>query len=181
MKTVALNLSLFKIGWLAVVFSAAAGMPEVGAATAALVAIVHLVRADATGSEIKLLVIAAVLGLAWETLLVQTGQLRYPSTGASELAPYWIVALWILFATTLNVGMRWLRKNLLLAVVAGAVGGPLSFLAGQQAGAVELGEMAVPVIAIGWAVLLPFVAWIAASFDGYAETLSNRTAAGEPS
>ena len=38
MKSIAINLTLFKIGWVAVVFSAAAGIAEVGVATVALVA-----------------------------------------------------------------------------------------------------------------------------------------------
>lgn len=170
MKTIAINLSLFKIGWLVVVFSAAAGIAEVGAATVALIALVHLVRANRISSELALLVIAGCIGLVWESIIVQGGFLSYPTadTGGS-LAPYWIVAMWVLFATTLNVGMKWLRKNLAVAALAGAVCGPLSFLAGQQAGAVTLADNAVLVIGLGWAVLLPAITMIARAFDGYSD------------
>lgn len=170
MKTIAINLSLFKIGWLVVVFSAAAGIAEVGAATVALIALVHLVRANRISSELALLVIAGCIGLVWESIIVQGGFLSYPTadTGGS-LAPYWIVAMWVLFATTLNVSMKWLRKNLAVAALAGAVCGPLSFLAGQQAGAVTLADNAVLVIGLGWAVLLPAITMIARAFDGYSD------------
>lgn len=168
MKNVAINLSLFKLGWLAVVFSAAAGMAEVGAASVALIALVHLVRAHKISNELALLVIAGVVGLIWETILVQGGFLAYPTiTSNGAVAPYWIVAMWVLFATTLNVGMKWLQKNLLLASVAGAVCGPLSFLAGQQAGAVTLADHSVVVLGLGWAVLLPAIVLVARNLDGY--------------
>ncbi len=168
MKGVVINLSLFKFGWLVVVFSAAAGLAEVGAATVALIALVHLVRANKISYELALLVIAGAIGLAWETLLVQTGVLSYPTSSTNTaLAPYWIVAMWVLFATTLNVGMKWLRKNLLITAIAGAICGPLSFVAGQKAGAVDLADNSILVIGLGWAVLLPAVTMIARTLDGY--------------
>ena len=110
------------------------------------------------------------------------GFLAYPTSETSgTLAPYWIVAMWVLFATTLNVGMKWLRKNLLLASVAGAIGGPLSFLAGQQAGAVTLGDNAILVIGLGWAVLLPAITVVARAFDGYSDTALVHARMGEAS
>ena len=75
------------------------------------------------------------------------------------LAPYWIVAMWVNFAATLNSGMRWLRKSLPLAIAAGAIGGPMSFFAGQKAGAVTFSDtgIALAIIGVGWAVLLPLM------------------------
>ena len=182
MKSIAINLSLFKLGWLIVVFSAAAGLAEVGAATVALIALVHLVRAHRISSELALLLIAGSVGLVWESLIVNGGFLAYPTSETSgALAPYWIVAMWVLFATTLNVGMKWLRKNFLLASVAGAIGGPLSFLAGQQAGAVTLGDNAILVIGLGWAVLLPAITVVARAFDGYSDTSLVQARIGEAS
>ena len=150
-KSLAINLSLFKIGWLAVVFSAAAGVAVIGTATVALVVSVHLLRAQRRAREATLLLIAAIVGLFWESFLVQMNVLSYSQGGASlVLAPYWIVSMWVLFATTLNIGMKWLRKNVLLTSMAGAICGPLSFVAGEQLGAVFLGTNAIPVIALGW-------------------------------
>ncbi len=167
MKSIAINLTLFKIGWVAVVFSAAAGMAEVGVATVALIVLVHLLRAERATREFRLLIIAALAGLAWESMLVVASVLQYPTTNANLFAPYWIIAMWVLFATTLNVGMQWLQRNLLLAGVAGAVGGPMSFLAGEKIGAVVIGDGGLWFIAAGWAVLLPVMAFAAARLNGY--------------
>jgi hypothetical protein len=83
------------------------------------------------------------------------------------MAPYWIVAMWVLFATTINVGMRWLRRSRSVAGIAGAVGGPLAFFAGNSVGAVEFLSPAIALISIGigWAVLLPLMVQIAIRLD----------------
>lgn len=169
MKSVLINLSLFKAAWAATVFGAAASIPVAGAIAVAIAVLVHLARTRDVRAEATLLALAAIVGLIWETLLVAANVLTYPSGNlVPGVAPYWIVAMWILFATTLNVGMRWLRKNVATAAIAGAIGGPASFLAGASAGAVTLSEplTSLVVIGIGWAVLLPLMVRLATRFDG---------------
>ena len=168
MNAMLINLSLFKAGWLAAVFAAAASLPILGTAAIGIAVAVHLWRSDAPRDELLLLALAAALGFAWESLLVYTGIVQSGANAAlAAIAPYWIVALWVLFATTLNVGMRWLRKNLLVASVFGALGGPLSFLAGEKAGAVSFSDTstALVVIGLGWAVMLPLLVRYAARND----------------
>ena len=178
MKSIALNVTLFKLGWLSVVFSAAAGLPQFGVAAVALVAMVHLVRAEGKTQELVLLGAAGLIGLTWETFLLQVGALSYGnSADAATFAPYWIVSMWVLFATTLNVSMNWLRKNVVVAALAGAIGGPLSFIAGEKIGAVTLHDAGVWLLALGWAVLLPIVASLAGRYNGYAGLVT--AAAGE--
>ncbi len=171
MNRVLLNLLFFKVAWVTCVASAAAGAPIAGVAAVAAAAGYHVLRAKNPRAEILLLAFAALIGLAWETALVSVGVLDYgDSFAGSNIAPYWIVAMWVLFATTLNVGMRWLKKSTVIAIVAGAIGGPLSFLAGEKAGAVNFADpiMSLVVIGAGWAVLLPLLARIAKRFDGHA-------------
>ena len=165
MNGMLINLSLFKAGWLAAVFSAAASLPLAGTVVIAVAALVHLWRAEQPEDELRLLALAAGIGFVWESLLVSGGLVQY-STAAilPGIAPYWIVAMWVLFATTLNIGMRWLRKSTTVAVIAGAAGGPLSFLAGEKAGAVSFPNPTVSlfVIGLGWAVFLPMLVRFAA-------------------
>jgi hypothetical protein len=165
MHSILINLSLFKAGWLASVFTAAASVPAAGAAVVAVVVAVHLLRADDTRPEFELLLFAALLGLGWESLLVSLGLVQY-SAGSPipGMAPYWIVGMWVLFATTINFGMRWLHKNIAVAAIAGAIGGPLSFAAGAKVGAVSFPnpQLSLLIIASGWALLLPLLVRFAA-------------------
>ena len=64
------------------------------------------------------------------------GWLEYPSgILLSNTAPHWIVAMWVLFASTLNVSLRWLRGRWALATLLGAVAGPLAYYGGAGLGA----------------------------------------------
>ena len=160
MNAFVINISLFKAGWLAAVFSAAASVPFLGTLAIAAAVVTHLARSQNRGGEVRLLAMAAAIGFGWESLLVATGLVQY---GAASIipgtAPYWIVAMWLLFATTLNVAMRWLRKSMVVTAIFGAIGGPLSFLAGQKAGAVSFPDpmLSLAVIGLGWAVFLPLL------------------------
>jgi hypothetical protein len=178
MKYALFNLGLFKAGWAAVVLLAAAGMPVAGALAALAVVAVHLVQSPDYKAEFALVAVSAAIGFVWESMLVMTGVLDYGSAAMIPgMAPFWIVSMWMLFATTLNVGMRWLRKSPVLAGIAGLIGGPMAFVAGQGAGAVTLTDpiLSLVVIGIGWAILLPALVAIASRLDG--QRLPTQTAA----
>lgn len=169
MKTALINLFFFKTGWVVSVLGAAANIPATAVAAAAGVVSFHLWRSENVHGEVLLLMCAALIGLIWESALFWVGLINY-DTGffAPGLAPYWIVAMWLLFATTLNVSMRWLRKSVTVASLAGAIGGPLAFLAGERMGAVSFDNptISLAVIGIGWALLLPLLVNFATRFDG---------------
>jgi hypothetical protein len=114
---------------------------------------------------------AALLGALFETLLVQSGWVRFDTGVLVEgTAPYWMVALWAIFATTLNVSARSLRPYPALAALLGAIGGPVAYYAGAQLGALEFAAAgaALAAIAIGWAILTPALFSAARELDGYA-------------
>lgn len=168
MNAAILNLTLFKTGWLAVVFAAAASLPGIGTAVIGLIVAIHLARSENPQHELRLLILAASIGFIWESLLVGAGVVQYTTHSLlAGTAPYWIVAMWVLFATTLNVGMRWLRKSTIVATLFGAIGGPMAFLAGEKIGAVSFPEPATALllIGIGWAVFLPLLVRYAARND----------------
>jgi hypothetical protein len=115
---------------------------------------------------------AIAFGVVADSLLVFLGWVSYPNgTWAAGFAPYWILAMWALFATTLNVSMRWMRGRFLVAVLMGAVGGPLSYLAGERLGAMQFMEpmLALAGLAILWAVSMPALVALATRMDGISE------------
>ena len=169
MKRTALNFVVFQLGWLTTVIGAARGYPLAGVAAAAVAVGLHLWLAKDYGRELALLIMAGLLGAFFDSALVQTGWLVYPNgILIPGTAPYWIVCLWLLFTTTLNVSMRWLRGRPLLAIVFGAVGGPLSYLAGARLGALQFTDQAAAMVAlaVGWAVMTPALVWLAQRLDG---------------
>jgi hypothetical protein len=166
------NFVAFQIGWFACVLGAANGVPQLGPAAVLVILTLHLHRSVRPAREARLLLLAALIGMVWESVLTLLGLLAYPSGQfAPGLAPYWIVAMWPLFATTLNVSMRWLHGRLVLATVLGGMAGPLTYYAGSRLGGVVLVEPVTSLTALGagWMVLMPVLVWLAAANDGFDE------------
>jgi hypothetical protein len=171
------NFVLFQIGWFACVLSAAAHQPWFGILVTTAVVVTHVLRAPMPKAELQLVFLALVLGLVFDSLLVWQGWLQYSSGIVfPNVAPYWIVALWGLFATLLNVSLRWMRGRWVIAVLFGAAGGPAAYYGGLRLGALEFANMpaGLMALAIGWAVLTPLLLALSSRFDGYAGLLEKR-------
>jgi hypothetical protein len=172
-----LNIFLFQVGWFACVLSGATQQPWIGALIALTIVAFHLLRAHVLEAEFKLVLIAVAIGSVWDSILVWLNWLQY-SSGIlfPNTAPYWIVLMWALFATILNVSLRWLRGRWLVAALAGAIGGPLAYYGGHRLGALEFGNESAALItlAIGWAFITPLLMALSARFDGYAPGLNTR-------
>lgn len=171
------NFLIFQLGWL--VCAMAGGIRRHWFGTALVVAAVlfQFSRADQPGQAAILVLLALLIGLFWDSLLVRHGVTMYAFGQLGPgVAPHWIIALWALLATTLNLSLRWLRRSILLAALFGAIGGPLAYLAGARLGSVSFGDpgQALLLLAIGWAVFTPLLVRLATRFDGFASLQTAR-------
>jgi hypothetical protein len=169
--TILANFVAFQLGWFACVIGGAHSLPWLGTAVALLIAVWHVARAASPRDELRLLLICAGIGAAFESALVASGWVGYPSgTLIRGTAPHWLVAMWLIFATTLNVSMRWLRHRPFTAAAMGAIGGPLTYWSGERLGGMVFVEpvAATVAMAVGWALLMPGLCRLAQRFDGYA-------------
>ncbi len=91
-----------------------------------------------------------LLGIALDTMWIRTGILDY---GTLQLAPYWIILLWVGVGLTLNHSLEPLaRRPLVGALIAGAFA-PISYLGGERVGAVDIPDA----FALGWVALAWFL------------------------
>lgn len=161
-----INFILFQLGWFACVLSAANQQALLGAGLAMMFMLYHIVTLENKASEIKIIIIAMLIGLVWDSVLVSLGWLNY-SDGmiTDQLAPYWIVVMWGLFAMTLNHSLAWLKSKLMIASVFGLVAGPLAYYAGYKLGAVVFIEQTQALIAlsISWAIFTPLLLKLASN------------------
>lgn len=165
-----LNFVACQAAWFACVLGGANDRALAGTMVVGAVIGLHLALAQRRLPEALLIAVAAVIGLVWDSALVALGLMSYPAGNfAAGLAPYWIVAMWALFATSLNLSMAWLKGRPWLAVPFGAVGGPLAYLAGERLGGLQMPDpvLALGVQALGWAVLLPMLTHLAARLNGF--------------
>ena len=164
-----LNFILFQLGWFTCVLGAANNVAWLGPVAVLAIVIIHLAQSLRPSAELKLVLSAMALGMVTDSLLVASGWLTYAGGSLTGyLAPFWIVAMWALFATTLNVTMRWLKGRVGLAILMGAIGGPMSYYGGQKLGAMVFIEpvLGLTALAIAWAVAMPLLVWLANRFDG---------------
>ncbi len=154
-----LNFAMFYLGWLACVVGAAQGQLWLGPAMVAVLVLVHVSVSTNRSQEAALILMVGLFGFAVDTMQASAGLFAFTRTSAAPwLCPPWMVALWMLFATTLNSSMAWLAGRYRIAAALGALCGPLSYLAGARLGAIELSANAlVSLIGIGvvWALALP--------------------------
>ncbi len=148
-----LNYAGFNTGWLATVWGAGNGFPWLGPVFAMVYVPLHLYLCPNRWGEWRLLVRLAILGTLLETGFRLSGLVVYHGVlDGNPVAPLYIVTLWLMYASTLNYSMGWMRRSVGLAVVAGLVFGPLSYLAAVKLGAVTLphGMISFVLLALAW-------------------------------
>lgn len=169
-----LNLALFQLGWWALVLSAAGGHPGWGLAVVTLILAWHLGFVRPLASEALLIALAALIGLAFDSLLIATGWISFSGpelaregvqAAGAFLPPLWMTALWANFATTLNLSLASLQTRPWLAALLGLVGGPLAYWGGAGLGAMTFVAPlpALITLALGWALLTPLLLALAAT------------------
>ncbi len=164
-----INFFAFQAGWLGCVLGAANGMPWVGPVIIAMVAGLHLNIVPQPGRELMTLLAALAIGTLADSLLMATGWVSYrEGLWIPGLAPVWLLAMWVGFATTLNGCMRWLRERPWLAAAFGFLGGPAAYYAGARLGAMNFENLPAGLLALAliWALVMPLLYALARRFDG---------------
>ncbi len=161
-----INIICYQAAWLVAVIGAAHDQGWIGPVAVGLFAILQFTLSNERGADVRLVLVAAAVGFAIDSLFARSGTLHYaaavPWVGT---APAWIVALWINFALTLNHAMAYLKTNLVLASLLGAIGGPLAYW-GAATGwhAIEFPDRpaaALLALAIVWALVTPLLCMFA--------------------
>lgn len=165
-----INFVLFQLSWFACVIGASKAVPWLGVAVTALVVVWHIVQAPHKKPEIQLVLICLLIGGIFDQAIVSLELISYMHPGwSSALVPAWILAMWLAFSTILNVGLRWMHGRYMVAVVFGAIGGPLAYIGAANLGAVILhGNNSYIVLSLGWAIITPLLVSTAARLDGWA-------------
>jgi Protein of unknown function (DUF2878) len=164
------NFLAFQMAWFVCVWGGAHGHVGLGILWVAITVAAHIALAPRGKVEVTLIALVTLLGTFWESAVVVMGLVRYPFGNFFALMPpLWIIAMWPLFATVLNVSLRWMKGRPLTAALFGFIGAPLSYWAGYRMGAIQTDNLNLFLVvqAIGWAVLMPLVTRLAMRRDGY--------------
>ncbi len=164
-----INFILFQLAWFSCVIGAAKGIPWLGVLISIYVLGLHVYQAKQAKQELLLALSVLLIGAISDQAMLSFRLIDYLNNGWSNaLVPVWILALWLGFSTILNVSLRWMKGRYLIAVIFGAVGGPLAYFSAEKIGAVILhGQNSYIALAILWAVITPLLLVISSYFDGY--------------
>lgn len=167
-KDIVINFTGFQLGWFACVLLAAAGLPEYGVIFSIFIIVIHLMRNDTPIKNIRFMFLITLIGGLWDSILTYFELFVFESgVFIAGLAPYWIFMMWLLFSSTLTITFKWLYGRYWLAMVLGAVFGPLTYMAGERLGAVDIPQklLASIVISLGWAILMPLFIKMSEQFN----------------
>lgn len=161
-----INIAGYQIAWFALVWGAARGEVWCGVGVLLGVVAVHLLTSrEHAADEFLLLAMVAWVGYIADSTLTLLGVLRFPPQAQIGWpAPIWMTALWVNFATTLNVSLHWASERPRLAAVLGGVGGAAAYFAGVRFGALSFGTptvVALAMIAVQWALMTTVLAALA--------------------
>jgi hypothetical protein len=152
--------------WFAAVIGASHGLAWPGVVGMLVYAGAQLLAARQFRVDLILVTTALVFGFLLDGSLVRTGLASYAASWSNlAIAPAWILALWMTFALTFSQSLRYLQTRLWLAAVLGLIGGPLAYLGAARGWHVV--SFAAPawhgllVLAAGWALATPALAWLA--------------------
>ncbi len=154
-----INILGFQLGWFACVLGGANQLAWLGVFIALLILSVHVLRANDPAFEVRLLLSALIIGLIFDGIPKSLGWITFAPVPywPEQLSPPWMVMLWGLFASTINISLSWLKGKQSLAIIIGAIAGPLTYWSGARLGALQFGNFnaAMIYLSIGWAIAVP--------------------------
>jgi hypothetical protein len=161
-----LSLIGYQAVWFVAVIGAGHGMAWPGMVGMLLYASAQLLTARHYRVDLSLMGTALVFGFLLDGGLIRSGVASYAAAWPHlAMAPAWILALWMTFALTFTQSLRYLQSRLWLAALLGLVGGPLAYLGAARGWHVVTFAPptwhALLVLAIGWALATPALAWLA--------------------
>ncbi|MBI5274519.1 MAG: DUF2878 domain-containing protein [Chlamydiales bacterium] len=171
-----LNVILFYLGWVYIVLSAAHGRSTQGIIGAVCIIIFNIIISKSWVKELLLTILICMIGLIVDSIFSSTKMLSYasPNPFSTLVAPLWIVALYGIFATTINHSLYWVKHQPIICMIVGAIGGTLSYFIGGQMHAISFllpEPVALSIIAAIWLVLLPITCVLSNLLD---KTLGGR-------
>lgn len=165
-----LNFVLFQLVWFCAVWGASSGNMWLGPATVLGFVVLHLWMIPAgtgRGRELGYVLSVGLVGALADSTLHLIGATSYPTSHEVwpfQVVPPWIVSLWIAFALLPRFSLAWLAGRPVLGFVFGALGGPLSYLAGTRFGSVAVGESSLLTwcaLSVEYAVVTPLLLYFA--------------------
>lgn len=147
------NVIIYQLIWLLSVFGG-----NRGAYGGIVLLLIHLFFSQVRAADLRMMGFLLFIGLLVDGTLHQIGFISFTVTGFP--IPFWLMVIWLGLAITPHHSLAWLQQRLLLAMLFGAIGGPLAYWAGARLGAATFNYTLLPsllTLSLIWAILWPAV------------------------
>jgi len=157
------NVVLYQSLWFALLTGNSWGIPAFAFIVIVFGVIIHGLVLRPIAHEWRFIGIVGMYGFAHDTLLASVGAFQFGGGSFKPwLCPVWLVGVWILFGTTFFHSLSLLESKPYIAVLLGAIGGPLAYLGGSK---ISNGQIIFPdaplvsliALAIAWGVSVPLL------------------------
>ena len=146
----------FNLGWWVCFLGPKYGYPLAGPIYAIGAVALHLRIFPNPKGEALYLLAMTVIGAGIDSLLMHFGVFQLLPVPVS-IAPLWLIAMWTLFATSME-SMEPLRRNRWVFIVISAITGPFSYFCGEALGRLQYNRplwIFLTIHGLLWAILMP--------------------------
>lgn len=151
----------FYIGWWATIWGVGKGWNWLALVFALSMWSVQAIWSGGRPRESIFIGVLAIIGFFTESCLIQIG--LFSIEPPHEVAPLWMVSLWIMFASTFEGMTSNFEKRQYLLIIGAAIGGPFSYYAGEKLGLIRYSRplgMSLLIHGVLWALLVPSLIWL---------------------
>jgi hypothetical protein len=146
----------FNLGWWVCMIGAKFGWPLAGPIYCVFALSLHLWVFPNPRAELAFVLIMTLIGSILDSALMYFGLFQFRPI-ALDMAPPWLIAMWALFAMTMETSNR-LRGRIWLLMLMSAVTAPLSYFAGEILDKILYARplwMSLGIHGLIWAFLMP--------------------------
>ncbi|MEJ2115570.1 MAG: DUF2878 domain-containing protein [Gammaproteobacteria bacterium] len=141
LKFLIFNILGLQITWAACAYGATHAWPLLGVWIGLVYIGLHFLLVEERLRDLKVVLIIGMVGILLDVLNAWLGILSFSSDGSIAIfLPYWLMVLWFVFSLMVPHSLFWLEKNLVVASIAGGIGGGGSYLLGHILGAITLSQ-----------------------------------------
>ena len=133
-KKILFNIFGFYFCWWISIYGASVEIYYLGPLSVLLFLFIHLYKIVYHKNEILFLIICFFVGATIDTLLLRFNVIEYDGflPYYYDIAPLWVVCLWVCFGATISHSFKWVKRRYLLLSILGAMSGPIIYFSATK-------------------------------------------------
>ena len=164
-KKIIFNIAGFYFCWWISIFGASNNYFFIGPFFVMFFLMLHFFYVINQKKEIIFILICFFIGLLVDTFFLRFDIIDYKGylPDNFNIAPLWVISLWMCFGSSISHSFKWVKGNYLLLSILGAVSGPLIYVSATKLEVLYFNYgiyINLICVSIAWGLFLPLVVYI---------------------